>query len=343
MTVEITTATGAEMLRSVTPIYNNDDLALAIFEANGKLMHEISVVIEELKFEMYPQNATWTIEYWEQMLGIKTNKNLSDADRVQMVLFELNKYFSVTRSHMESMVNSFVPSKTAKVIEIPVEYAFRVNLPLEEDVNYPATKAMVEDIKPAHLEALYFFVAAEQFKLSIKQTTAILTSLVLKLNPWAQAGLTSSSEDVLLNGTYLLDGKRFLNGFYNKDGPAHQQKLKLYSNVVHDFGFHEVNLLPSLDGEFNLNGEIKLQNEPQNVRLTTIQDAKLNYKKKEIIQVSSSLITPSKTLVSTKNGVVPMNGQSLLNGSISLDQALLNHSGLFRVKKAGSIIEEVAI
>lgn len=343
MTVEITTATGEEMLQSVTPIYSNDEQALAIFEANGKVMDEVAVVIEGLKTEIYPQNATWTLGYWEQMLGIKTNKNLLSSERVQKVLFELNKYFPVTRMHMETMVNRFVPSETAEVIETPYEYSFRVNIPLEDLVDYNSLKDMVEEIKPAHLQALYYFTARENIQREINNIVQMLLRMSFVSNPWAQAGIGSAGEIIHLDGEYLLNGDRFLNGFYKKDGPDHLQRISLVMKVLHGFGVHEVNLMPSLDGEFSLNGEISLQHEPQNVRLVTLHDAKTRYKKRESVHVVCSQTVPVICSTRTMHGVVPLNGQVQLDSSISLDQALSNHSGFFRVKKAGSIIEEVAI
>ncbi len=158
MTSKITTETGIEMLRSVTPIYNEDDLALAIFEANGRVMEEIGVVIEGLKYELHPQNATWTLPYWEQMLKIKHKKKLTTAERVQVVLFELNKYFAVTKSQMEIIVNAFVEHKDAFIEDIDGEYAFQIIIPVNNKVGSGLRDA-VEETKPAHLLAIYERVA----------------------------------------------------------------------------------------------------------------------------------------------------------------------------------------
>ena len=158
MTTKITTETGMDMLRSVTPIYNEDDLALAIFEANGRVMDEIGVVIEGLKYELHPQNASWTLPYWEQMLGIKHKKKLTTAERVQVVLFELNKYFAVTKSQMEIIVNAFVEHNDAFIEEIEGEYAFQIIIPVNNKLGGGLRDA-VEETKPAHLLAIYERVA----------------------------------------------------------------------------------------------------------------------------------------------------------------------------------------
>lgn len=151
---KITTALGNRMVRSVSPIYDIDDYVLAIFEANGKVMNEISQVIEGLKREMYPQNATWTLSYWEDMLGIEYQKLPSDDERVQRVLFELNKYFTVTRHRLENIVNTFIDKKNALVEEVDEEYAFTIIIPVESKMS-PGLRNAVEEVKPAHLLAIY--------------------------------------------------------------------------------------------------------------------------------------------------------------------------------------------
>ncbi|WP_060210305.1 putative phage tail protein [Sporosarcina koreensis] len=161
MTTKITTETGRDMLQSVTPIYNNDELALAVFEANGRVMDEIRKVIKDLKHEMFPQHASWTLGYWESMLNIKTNKNLSDAERVQKILFELNKYFPITRKRMEQIVNVHVQNRDAKVIEDRGEYSFTIQIPSENLIITADIHRDVEEAKPAHLAYMISVLADE--------------------------------------------------------------------------------------------------------------------------------------------------------------------------------------
>lgn len=159
MNDKITTAIGQEMLESVTPIYNNDDYALSIFEANGKVMDDLQVIVKQTRDQMYPQKATWSLGYWEEKLGIKDMKRKPDEERVHRVLFELNKYFSITRYRMETIVNNFVEMKSAKVEEEDGEYAFRIIIPAEHKVG-KGLRESVEEVKPAHLLAIYEMVAS---------------------------------------------------------------------------------------------------------------------------------------------------------------------------------------
>lgn len=167
MSEKITTITGKEMLESVTPIYNEDDYALSIFEANGRIMDGIRVVIEQTRDQIFPQRATWTLGYWEEMLGIKTKKNLTDLERVQKVLFELNKYFPITRNRMEQIVNVHIQNKDARVIEDRGEYSFTIQIPSENLVITADIHKDVEEAKPAHLAYL--------ISVLLKEVTAIIT------------------------------------------------------------------------------------------------------------------------------------------------------------------------
>lgn len=58
------------MLDGVTPIYSNDNYSLSIFEANGSVMDMLVNFTESLTTELFPQNGTWSLVYWEDKLGI---------------------------------------------------------------------------------------------------------------------------------------------------------------------------------------------------------------------------------------------------------------------------------
>ena len=180
MITKVTTETGKEMLQSVTPMYNKNSLALGVFEANGKVMNNVLATIRNLKAEMYPQNATWSIAYWEQMLGIKTKKNLSDSVRVQKVLFEMNKYFTVTRNRIENTVNIYVSNKNARVTEDEGEYSFTIEVPVNHDFDAAAIHRAVEEIKPAHLD----FNMIHRIDMQYLFGTAMLTGEGITVYPW---------------------------------------------------------------------------------------------------------------------------------------------------------------
>ena len=147
--------TTVKMLNGVTPIYSNDFYSLSVFEANGSIMDIISKFTNDLINELFPQNATWSLIYWEELLGINDAGRKSHAERIHKVIYELNKYFTVTRKKMEFVVNTFVENKNARVKDIENEYCFIIVLSQSSGVISPGLYESVEDIKPAHLLATY--------------------------------------------------------------------------------------------------------------------------------------------------------------------------------------------
>lgn len=143
------------MLGGVTPIYSNDSYSLSVFEANGSIMDTILKFTNDLTNELFPQNATWSLIYWEEFLGIKDAERKSHAERIHKVIYELNKYFTVTRKRMEYVVNTFVENKNARVEDVGNEYRFIIVIPQSSGVVSTGLNEAVEDIKPVHLLATY--------------------------------------------------------------------------------------------------------------------------------------------------------------------------------------------
>lgn len=146
------------MLKGVTPIYNNDNYSLSIFEANGSVMDMIVKFAENLTTELFPQHGTWSLTYWEDKLGIVYKEKKTDAERIQRILYELNKYFTITRKRLENAVNAFVENRNAKVIDVPCAYEFIVRIPHTGGLVGKGLVEAIEEIKPAHLQSLFMYV-----------------------------------------------------------------------------------------------------------------------------------------------------------------------------------------
>lgn len=149
----VTSKSGKQMLDYILPIYDNDAYMLNIFEANGKELDDLWDTVKSVREQVYPQFASWSLSHWEDMLGIDANR-LSVEERRQKVLVELNRYAPITRKRMEDIVNQFVPTKDAEVIEFITDYAFEVVLPIASMAN-ERLKKTVEEVKPAHLLAVF--------------------------------------------------------------------------------------------------------------------------------------------------------------------------------------------
>ncbi len=333
-----------EMLVELPEIYRQSPEFEEMTRVKGVIYDRLEVHIDDVLDNFFIDDATWGLAIMEDEYKIPTDITKPLGQRRSVLKAKKRGIGTVSASMIRSVAESFrVGSVDVKAIKdlSRIKVSFSEAFVIESDLI--DAKNAIRKILPAHLEGLYALRANVLLEQSVENLSPILVNMDVNTNPWAQAGYGGIGDEILLDGEYLLNGERFLNGFYNKDGPAHSQRVKLVMKVLHGFGFHEVNLLPSLDGEFNLNGEIRLQNEPQNVKLAVLHDVVMRYKQRETIHLKPKQKTLITSSSKTKNGVVSLNGQVQLDGSVSLDQALFNHSGLFRVKKDGKTVEEVAI
>ncbi|WP_282570623.1 putative phage tail protein [Sporosarcina sp. NCCP-2222] len=240
-------------MESVTPVYDKDELALAVFEANGRVMDEITKVIKNLKHEMYPQHATWTVGYWESMLGIKTNKNLSDAERIQKVLFELNKYFPITRNRMEQIVNVHVQNRNAKVIEDRGEYSFTIEIPSENVIITADIHRDVEEAKPAHLaymisilaERVTGIIKTKQYTFNVPYPvtgtfrTAPINGIASKATAAAESKTYANPVPYPVTGTFVARDEPFVR-LEGKAEDLRLERVDLWENrnLLLNSGFH---------------------------------------------------------------------------------------------------------
>lgn len=141
---------GKEIWSSVSPIYNNDEYNLYIFEAIGNTLDVFTTFSESLDKEVFPQYSTWSLELKEEPHGIEPNGQLTRERRIQNLLAEMNKYQTMTVQQLERLINNHVEKRSAKVKELG-DYRFAVQLDSSSDRDVPQIIQTIEVNKPAHL------------------------------------------------------------------------------------------------------------------------------------------------------------------------------------------------
>ena len=154
-------------------------------------------------------------------------------------------------------------------------------------------------------------------KIAVDTTLAIATKSRMKTtsNPWAFAGGGFGSESIRLDGKYKLNADRFMNGYYNVDGPVYSVSKRFYVKAVNDFG----------------------------TKVSVNQEIAMRCKERELIVLAPKQGLTTLCSLNGLSGVSTLNGANDLMGVISLNQAVFEHNGLFRVKKSGVTVEEVAV
>lgn len=169
----LTSESGKRMLSYVSPLYYQSRVILSIFEAIGREIDDLQKWIFEIRDQFFPQTATWGLRYWEEQLGLPINETLPIEIRRANIIARLATKYPMTRSRMERIINGYVPSKSAKVIEYFSDYSFAATLPVDEAIDYIEMGRAVYDAKPAHL----VFIASPQTRETIIVSDRVTTNM----------------------------------------------------------------------------------------------------------------------------------------------------------------------
>ena len=228
-------------------------------------------------------------------------------------------------------------------------YYFKIQLALDDmlsrDFRMDHLKELINTTKNQR-SWLDGIILKAQIILNQKWTNKAAQTVLVRAasNPWAFAGDDGSPsiEKFYLNGVVDLDGEVYLKSFEKKDGPANKSDIRLVLQVLQDFGAHKLIMSPVLDGEYYLDSEINLQNDLHEVILPVLHETSMSYKKRQVLVSAPVNRTEVTSAVQTMAGINTLSGAKQLNGHITMNQSLLTHKGLFRVKKAGIVTEEEA-
>jgi len=168
----ITSKKGREMLKTISPIYEQNQTMLAIFQAIGLESEMTEELVDDILLQWFPQTATWGIVYWEDALNIPINESMGLEERRARILTKMQTRWPITKSRMEAIINNFIASKNGYIDEIFSEYMFKINIPLTDGkIYYRELIETVNEVKPAHLAFTVEGIAGNN-KIAIKQMWA---------------------------------------------------------------------------------------------------------------------------------------------------------------------------
>ena len=148
----ITSQKGKEMIQTVSPIYEQNETMLAIFQSIGLEEEMTAELIDDILLQLYPQTATWGLKFWEEALQIPVNESMTLDARRSRILSKMQTRWPVTKGRMEAIINNFITSKNGYIKEIFNEYVFTINIPLtDKRIYYKELIETVNEVKQAHL------------------------------------------------------------------------------------------------------------------------------------------------------------------------------------------------
>lgn len=140
-----------EGLDYIQPIYGEAETALWIMNACGLPLDDIKLWTEELSQQVVPQYSTWSLAYWEELLGLPTDTSKSIKERRKLILAA-----RVTRAPMNPKKVEMILKNIAGCDVTITENTAKNTFSLQFEGDYSpkgknSAKKKLNEVKPAHL------------------------------------------------------------------------------------------------------------------------------------------------------------------------------------------------
>jgi hypothetical protein len=142
-----------------SPDYYRESLVMA--EIWGTIAEELAAVDadnEDIILQMHINTATWGLDIWEKTLNLVTFTDKPYTQRRERILATLRGMGGVNAELLKDVAESYDGGEI-EIINNSAAYQFTVKFisTLGTPENLDDLKAVVEEIKPAHLEVLWAF------------------------------------------------------------------------------------------------------------------------------------------------------------------------------------------
>lgn len=149
----------ADNMKSYLPDYlRGSQVVLSILNAQGVEIDQLKAGVYDVLSQFYVETATWGLELWEEMIGLKSYAGKPLDQRRSRIISKLRGMGTVTVSLIKNVAESYIYG-TVEVMEHPEAYSFTVKFIDTRGIppNLDDVKAAIEEIKPAHLAVDYQF------------------------------------------------------------------------------------------------------------------------------------------------------------------------------------------
>lgn len=149
-----------KMIQQITPRYGNAYVFLWLMEVTGLEWDDIIKWAEELRLQVVPQTATWSLEYWERQYRITPDPAWSIEQRRQNIIRKMTGKSPANPAKVQHIVETMTGLQ-ARVQENTGKNHFTVYISgFPEDVDEEAIRKALRKAVPARL---LFTIAFEAF------------------------------------------------------------------------------------------------------------------------------------------------------------------------------------
>ncbi|TYA12820.1 DUF2313 domain-containing protein [Paenibacillus faecis] len=155
---EISSPLGREMFSFLPGYYENSRIMSSDMNAKGAELDELYRALNETLDQFFVRTATWGLDRWEQELGLTTDKEKPLEQRRALVESKLRGAGQFSGRLVKNVAEAY-DGGTVDVTFAPSEWSFTVKFvdTIGIPPNLDDLRAMIEEIKPAHLAVEYEF------------------------------------------------------------------------------------------------------------------------------------------------------------------------------------------
>lgn len=162
-----------DVLRYLPKFLSKDASFKATEDALSEEHEKLRLLIIDICKQMFVETATWGLNDWERVYGIRTDEDLSIEKRRENLLIKIQGAQTVTTPQLERLVNNVVPTSDAKVIENTAPNQFKIIM--ETAVAVDEVRKVVEQYKPAHLTYIVGHLFKSNSKICIGGIVSVCT------------------------------------------------------------------------------------------------------------------------------------------------------------------------
>lgn len=156
--MSLTSSKWQELMKYLPDFYQSSVVMQTIMQAIGSELDSVTYTLSDILQQFFVETATWGLDMWEEMLGIPLQYSKPFEQRRSLIISKIKGIGTVNISLLVNVVNSYVNGKVV-IIDNPESYSFTVKFCDIRGIppNFDDVKAVIEEIKPAHLVVNYQF------------------------------------------------------------------------------------------------------------------------------------------------------------------------------------------
>lgn len=266
----------AEMMAMLPWYYQDSKIMNDIVNSQSDEIVAVRATILHILQQFYVDTASVDgIVLWEQELGLTPKEGSSLALRKAQIKAKLQRPAIMTPLQIQSIINLFVDKRTARVVELPGTYHFRIDIPFGDLIWSAEMRQSLEEAKPAHLgysirytlmngelDDTYLLSDDDLADMNVSATFIFDDTVPLGDNDGHKTlnGAWQLTEPICLDGSWRLDGTLRLNGI-SPDAIQLNNDFDELSPIEVNIakGFEEpITTALQLNGSFSFNGEYEL-------------------------------------------------------------------------------------